>query len=1081
LEYREDTAATGNQILTLARSMAQLVDAVLQARISALETLATSSALEADDIDRFRVRAAAVANTFPGANILVLREDGQNVMNLRVKPGDPLPKRPNLESIQRVFATGQPVVSNLFESAAIHQPIVAIDVPVKRVDGRIAYVLSMNPPLDMFAEVIRRQYLPQTWIESVLDGRGVNIARFPRADEFVGRQASPTFLASLLAKREGILESTSLEGIRLLSAFSHGNFGWAVGIGVSRESLIGPVASQARNTLAVGVALLAISLVLAIYAAQGIARPIALLRRLAAVMEHDELPDLVPSGLREVDKAAQAMRAAEGERRRSRLALRKSDERFRLVVEAVPNAIIAVDADGIIELVNAQAEKMFGHPRADLLDQSIEVLLPERYRSRHPELRNAFFSAPQARLMGVGRELYALRQDGQEFPVEVGLSPIESDDGTKVLALIVDITTRRKAERMQAYYAAIVESTADAIIAKDLDGVVTSWNKAAELMFGYSAIEMIGKPIIRLLPADRSDEETTILAQIRRGEPIDHYETLRLHMDGTEFPVSLTISPIIGASGEIVGASKIVRDITARKRMEQNLQMSEDRFRSIYSAVSDGIFVSSPTTGQFIEVNEPGCTMFSYTADELIGRKIEMLSSGEPPYTQRDVGEWIEKARSSSRPQVFKWHCKVKDGRLFWAEISIRMASISGEDVVLATVRDVTERMAVEAQLRQAQKMEAIGNLTGGMAHDFNNLLGIIVGNLDLARDRLGSDEELHEIVGEALEAAWRGAELTRSLLAFSRRQPLRPTQIDPNELVANTVRLLGRLLGEDIEISLNLAEDIWPVVADPAQLEASLANLATNARDAMPRGGRLIVTTANRHLDADYAATHGDVIPGDFTMVEVSDTGVGMSAETASQIFEPFFTTKELGKGTGLGLSMVFGFLRQSGGHVNVYSEPGVGTTFRLYLPRAVTEALPDVVSDTRSVVAGTGETILVVEDNPAMRRVVLRQLRELGYRVLECDRAAAGLELLQREPVDLLLTDIVMPGGLDGVELARLALERWPALKVVLTSGFPEARINGNGEFLGSLQLLSKPYSKEELAAALQAALNGRATLQR
>jgi PAS domain S-box-containing protein len=400
----------------------------------------------------------------------------------------------------------------------------------------------------------------------------------------------------------------------------------------------------------------------------------------------------------------------------------------------------------------------------------------------------------------------------------------------------------------------------------------------------------------------------------------------------------------------------------------------------------------------------------------------------------------------------------------------------AGEPLYFAgTIQDVTEQHNTERQLRQAQKMEAIGNLTGGMAHDFNNLLGVIIGNLDLTRERTGNDAELQELVGEALEAAWRGAELTRSLLAFSRRQPLRPAQIDPNELVANTVRLLGRMLGEDIEISLSLAEDIWPVIADPAQLEASLANLSTNARDAMPRGGRLIITTANRHLDADYAATHTDVIPGDFAMIEVSDTGIGMSAETTSQIFEPFFTTKEPGKGTGLGLSMVFGFLRQSGGHVNVYSEPGVGTTFRLYLPRAMTEALPGEVTDARPVVGAAGETVLVVEDNPAMRRVVLRQLRDLGYRVLECDRAAAGFELLQREPVDLLLTDIVMPGGLDGVELARLALERWPALKVVLTSGFSEARINGNGEFLGSLQLLSKPYSKEELAAVLRAALGG------
>jgi PAS domain S-box-containing protein len=465
--------------------------------------------------------------------------------------------------------------------------------------------------------------------------------------------------------------------------------------------------------------------------------------------------------------------------------------------------------------------------------------------------------------------------------------------------------------------------------------------------------------------------------------------------------------------------------------------------------------------------------MFGYMPEELIGADIGTISSGVPPYTQREAMEIAEKTIVSGRPQRFDWHCKAKDSRLFWCEVAVRFASISGEDVVLAMVRDVTERRRTEEQLRQAQKMEAIGNLTGGMAHDFNNLLGIIVGNLDLARDQIGDDQELREIVGEALDAAWRGADLTRRLLAFARRQPLRPARVEVNELIADTARLLRRLLGEDVEITLDLADGVWPVVVDPAQLEASLANLATNARDAMPRGGRLIIATANKQLDADYVATHTDATVGDFAMIEVSDTGCGMSPEIQRQIFEPFFTTKSVGKGTGLGLSMVFGFLRQSNGHVNVYSEPGVGTTFRLYLPRAAGAATRETV-DARPVPQGTGQTVLVVEDNVGVRRVVGRQLRELGYRVVESDSAAAGLQVLQREAIDLLFTDIVMPGGLDGFELAQLARGRWPALKVVLTSGFPQSRLDGDGALLGSLELLSKPYRKEDLAAALRTAFD-------
>src|SRR6266851_3738966 len=456
-------------------------------------------------------------------------------------------------------------------------------------------------------------------------------------------------------------------------------------------------------------------------------------------------------------------------------------------------------------------------------------------------------------------------------------------------------------------------------------------------------------------------------------------------------------------------------------------------------------------------------------------RQSPLRGRGNPRHDPATVLETREEIQQGICPASFEYRIIRPDGtmRQVYRENEL-IRDEAGTPLYLAgTIHDVTERRNTEHQLRQAQKMEAIGNLTGGMAHDFNNLLGIIVGNLDLARERVGSDDELCEIVDEALEATLRGADLTGRLLAFARRQPLRPVRIDVNKLVSDTMRLMRRLLGEDIEISLELAETIWPVTADPAQLEASLANLATNARDAMPKGGRLIITTANRRLDADYAAAHADVAEGDFVMIEVSDTGTGMSAEIISQVFDPFFTTKETGKGTGLGLSMVFGFLRQSGGHVNVYSEPDVGTTFRLYLPRMMTEALPREVAEARPVEPAAGETVLVVEDDPAVRRIVLRQLGEFGYRVLECDRAATALELLQREPVDLLLTDIVMPGGLDGIALARMAAERWPALKIVLTSGFPQARVDGNGELLGNMQLLSKPYRRAELAAALRIAL--------
>ncbi len=391
----------------------------------------------------------------------------------------------------------------------------------------------------------------------------------------------------------------------------------------------------------------------------------------------------------------------------------------------------------------------------------------------------------------------------------------------------------------------------------------------------------------------------------------------------------------------------------------------------------------------------------------------------------------------------------------------------------VTTMEDVTERNGTARQLVQSQKMEAIGNLTGGMAHDFNNLLGVIIGNLDLLEPLLRSNPDAAELSSTALDAALHGADLTRRLLAFARRQPLQPLSVDPNELVSATLKLLGRVLDANIELKRELAPGIWPVSVDPVQLEASIVNLATNARDAMPRGGRLTLATSNRLLDADYCAEHHYVTPGEYAMIEVSDSGTGMSGETLSHIFEPFFTTKEQGKGTGLGLSMVFGFIKQSGGHINAYSELGVGTTFRLYLPR--NEGAPTRMEAAAEVPIGGGETVLVVEDNAGLRRVALRQLAELGYRGLEAENSDKAIALLESERIDLLFTDIVMSGGLDGFELARLAVKTWPPLKVVLTSGFPEAKTNGKlGLYALSARLLIKPYRKDELARILRAALD-------
>jgi signal transduction histidine kinase/ActR/RegA family two-component response regulator len=419
-----------------------------------------------------------------------------------------------------------------------------------------------------------------------------------------------------------------------------------------------------------------------------------------------------------------------------------------------------------------------------------------------------------------------------------------------------------------------------------------------------------------------------------------------------------------------------------------------------------------------------------------------------------------------------------KDGSEFPIEINLSPTETSEGLVVIAAVRNVSAGKSMEKQLRQAQKMEAIGNLTGGMAHDFNNLLGIIIGNIDLLRglpsDGTPMDPRIDQLSSEALDAALRGADLTKRLLAFARRQALRPQRVDINELVGGISKLLNRTLGDDIEVKLKLAPDTWPVNVDPSQLGASLINICSNARDAMPNGGVLAISTSNRHLEEDYTALHPELVPGEYALIEISDTGTGMPAEVVQQIFEPFFTTKEQGKGTGLGLSMVFGFVKQSSGHITVYSEVGHGTTFRLYLP--CTAAVAEAPEATALSERGGQETILAVEDNEGLRRIVVRQLGDLGYRVLEAADGISALIILESEPVDLLFTDIVMPGGMSGYDLAHGAVSRWPSLKVLLTSGFPDIKLdgNGNGNPPTNMQLLTKPYRKTDLARALRQVLD-------
>ena len=527
----------------------------------------------------------------------------------------------------------------------------------------------------------------------------------------------------------------------------------------------------------------------------------------------------------------------------------------------------------------------------------------------------------------------------------------------------------------------------------------------------------------------------------------------------------------------------MVSSITAARAEWPDSTATADEARSLIDTVLDTVvdgLVIIDRSGIIRSFNRACIGLFGYLPEEVIGRPVNVLMP-EPYHGEHD--RYIANYLETSVPKIIGIGREVvgrrKDGSTFPMELAVGESRQNGGKAFVGIIRDLTERREAEKereQLRQAQKMEAVGQLTGGLAHDFNNLLAIIIGNLDLLLELRQGDAVADELVRDALESALRGADLTRRLLAFARRQPLRPERCDINDVIGRIVKLLMRTLGENITIELALASDVWPVVIDRAQFEAVIANLATNARDAMPKGGRLLVDTRNGQLDQSYAEAHAEVTPGEYVVIEVTDSGCGIPSDRLTRIFEPFYTTKEQGKGTGLGLSMVFGFMKQSGGHISVYSEPGKGTTFRLYLPRFEEAAVQALPAEAEPAPRGRDETILVVEDNPGLRRIVMRQLIDAGYQVLEAPDADAAMTIVESpEPIHLLLTDIVMPGSMDGRDLAKAAVRRRPLLKVLLTSGFPDARAGGGSGAVTETRLLSKPYRKEDLRRAVRETLDG------
>ena len=649
-------------------------------------------------------------------------------------------------------------------------------------------------------------------------------------------------------------------------------------------------------------------------------------------------------------RSYRAERAARAAATQAHEAIRQSEISHRLLFESSPVPVLAFSVDSLdILAANRAALLLYGYSLDELRAMKLSDLRPDLQR---PAVRAILSNAGDGELMGVAHQR---RKDGSELFVEYHSHPLSFLGHRARMAVMTDITGRLEAERTRSLLSAIVQSSNDAIVSEDLTGTITSWNNAAERLYGYTSEEALGKPITLLIPEHLRAQAASLLSTVAAGDRVSHHETVRQRKDGSLVQVSLSLSPILDEAGRVVGASKTARDLSAELQASAVLKKTED-------------------------------------------------------------------------------------------------------------------------QLRQAQKMEAVGRLAGGIAHDFNNALSVILGCSGLILDDLHAQDPLRDDVDEIRLAAVRAADLTRQLLVFSRQQVVAPRVLDLNHVLLDVDKMLRRIIGEDIDLVSSTSPALGRILADPSHLDQVIMNLVVNARDAMPTGGKLTIETANVELDAEYARDHLGVKPGPHVMLAVSDTGHGMDSATQARIFEPFFTTKGLGKGTGLGLSTVFGIVQQAGGSVWVYSEPDKGTTFKVYFPRVEIELDSLQRPRTAPMLRGT-ETILLVEDQDNVRAVAQAILKRSGYDVIVARAAGDALILCEqhRGPIDLLVTDVVMP-QLSGIELAKRIAETRPATRVLYMSGYTDDSIVRHGVLESRMAFLQKPFTPDTLARRVREVLDGR-----
>ncbi len=746
----------------------------------------------------------------------------------------------------------------------------------------------------------------------------------------------------------------------------------------------------------------------------------------------------------------------------SNVALRAGEQRMARIIDSAMDAILTVDDRQLITMFNPAAEKMFGCPASDAVGSPLERFLPPRFRKAHAEHISAFGqNGVTRRTMGGFTPLHGLRTNGEEFPIEASISQIEVDGRRLFTAIVRDVTETSKARDISTKLAAIVESSDDAIISKDLDGVITSWNPSAERLFGYTAAEAIGKHMLAFFPPDRGTEEQDILYRIADGETIDHFESQRIRKDGKLIDVALTISPLRDHSGRVVGASKIARDITDRQRAEEEILQQTSLLDLAPALVRD-------VENRIILWTRGAELLYGFTKEQAIGQVPDALLQTEFSQPRHEIektlhtqgvgeGELVHRNQSGERVVVASQWVLYRDSK--------------GKHIrTLEVNADITALKRAESLQLRSQKLEALGTLAGGIAHDFNNILSAINGSASLAISQFPPDHPVQACLVEIEKAGYRAADLVRRILSFSKpqEQNMLVQSLDP--VVQEALKLARATLPAMIQIRYTQDPNLPMARLDTTQICQVILNLVTNAAHAIgDKNGLIEVKVDSPHVSDEEIQLYSQIPAGHYVRLSVSDNGCGMDAKTLERIFDPFFTTKPAGKGTGLGLSVVHGILAAHSAIVKVYSEPAKGSAFQIYFPATLDAATP-VHIDDRDAPAGRGQHILFLDDEGVLVFVGTMILEQSGYKVTgQSNGEAALIEFRQRpHAFDAVITDLSMP-AMSGLQFARELRKIRSDIPILMTSGYVDPQDQINAIRLGVRAVLTKPVSRKELLAAL------------